>query len=91
MKEHIGKKYVVLCEEEGGSVGREVAVWGGWGAVRGVPGRRPAGREGQATPRGRAGQVSAACLREHSQCEWNRMKEGQRGERGTGIEIIGWT
>ena len=28
--------------------------------------------------------VQRACLREHSQCEWNRMKEGQRGERGTG-------
>lgn len=67
MKEHIGKKYVVLCEEEGGSVGREVAVWDGWGAVRGVPGRRPAGREGQATPRGRAGQVSAESLPQGAQ------------------------
>lgn len=72
-------------QEEGGSVGREVAVWGGSGAVRGVPGRRPAGGEGQATPGGeQARSVQRACLREHSQCKWNRTNEGQRGERRGG-------
>ena len=84
-KEQIGKKYVVQWQEEGGSVGREVAVWGGSGAVRGVPGRRPAGGEGQATPGGeQARSVQRACLREHSQCKWNRTNEGQRGERRGG-------
>lgn len=72
MKEHIGKKYVVQWAEEGGSVGREVAVWGGWGVVRGVPGedlqeervKRHLGGE-------QARSVQRACLRERSQCEWN--------------------
>lgn len=53
-------------------MGREVAVWGGWGVVRGVPGedlqeervKRHLGGE-------QARSVQRACLRECSQCEWN--------------------
>ena len=62
MKEQIGKKIRSAmggggrqCGKRGGSLGWVGRVWG-------VPGRRPAGGEGQATARGRAGQVSAESL-----------------------------
>ena len=59
-------------EEEGGSVGREAAVWGGWVELGEFLGedlqeervKRQLGEE-------QARSVQRACLREHSQCEWN--------------------
>lgn len=72
MKEQIGKIYVVQWEEEGGSVGREAAVWGGWVGSGEFPGEDlQEERVKQQLGEEQARSVQRACLRELSQCEWN--------------------
>lgn len=62
------------------------------GGGQGVQERRPAGREGQATPRGRAGQVSAESLPRGAQPVWVELNEGgteRRRGQGQGAPRYG--